>query len=128
MPRPILAACLALLAIASMIAPAAHARSAQLRAAKVGTAVATLEGVRVQLDWPADAASGDLQLWAREAVAHDLGYRYRDLHWRCPLQREGRDGWRAMAPCVPAAPRRCGWRCASTRRPPMRNWPAAHRG
>ncbi|GAB1407936.1 hypothetical protein MASR1M8_18550 [Thermomonas brevis] len=94
MPRPILAACLALLAIASTIAPAAHARSAQLRVAKVGTAVATLEGVRVRLDWPADAAAGDLQVWAREAVAHDLGYRYRDLHWRCPLQRDGRDGWR----------------------------------
>ena len=96
MPRPILAACLALLAIVSTVVPASpvHARTAQLRAAKVGTAVATLEGVRVRLDWPADAPRGDLQVWAREAVAHDLGYRYRELHWRCPLRREGRDGWR----------------------------------
>lgn len=92
MSRPILAACLALLAI--VLAAPAHARSAQVRIARVDTAVATLQGVRARLDWPGDAASGTLQVWAREAVAHDLGYRYRDLHWRCPLLREGRNGWR----------------------------------
>ena len=92
MPRLILALCLALLAIA--LAMPAHARTAKVRIARVDTAVATLEGVRARLDWPAGATSGELQVWAREAVAADLGYRYRDLHWRCPLHREGRDGWR----------------------------------
>ena len=92
MPRPILAACLAVLAIA--LAIPAQARTAQVRIAKVGTAVATLEGVRARLEWPEGAAAGDLQVWARQAVAADLGYRYRDLHWRCPLRREGNRGWR----------------------------------
>ena len=80
--------------LASALAAPVHARTAQARIAKVETAVATLEGVRVRLDWPDEATSGDLQLWAREAVAQDLGYRYRDLHWRCPLRRAGKDGWR----------------------------------
>ncbi|GHC06219.1 hypothetical protein GCM10010080_20320 [Thermomonas carbonis] len=70
-----------------------HARSAQVRIAKIGTAVATLEQVRVRLDWPEGATTGELQLWAGTVEAADLGYRYRNLHWRCPLQRVANDGW-----------------------------------
>ena len=70
-----------------------HARTAQARIAKVGTAVATLEQVRVRLDWPEGAAAGELQVWAGKVEAADLGYRYRDLHWRCPLRRVANDGW-----------------------------------
>ena len=70
-----------------------HARSAQVRIAKVGAAVATLEQVRVRLDWPEGATPGELQLWAGTVEAADLGYRYRNLHWRCPLQRVANDGW-----------------------------------
>ena len=92
MLRLILAVCLGLLAIA--LAVPVQARTVQVRIASVTTAVATLDGVRARLDWPAGASSGELQVWAREAVAEDLGYRYRDLHWRCPLQRAGADGWR----------------------------------
>lgn len=92
MSRPIIAATLALLA-AACLCPA-HARSVQARVAKVTTAVATLEQVRVRVDWPEGAPSGQLQLWAGRVEAPDLGYRYRDLHWRCPLRRDGQDGWR----------------------------------
>ncbi|MGJ7904440.1 hypothetical protein, partial [Lysobacter sp. 1R34A] len=60
----------------------------------MSTAVATLEDVRVRLSWPARAAQGELQLQAGRVVAPDLGYRYRDVLWRCPLQRDGRGGWR----------------------------------
>ena len=80
-----------LLAALSLPAPA---RTAKGRIATVSTPVATLRGVRVQLDWPADAASGTLQLWAGDVDAPDLGYRYRDLHWRCPLLRDGHGGLR----------------------------------
>ena len=66
----------------------------QAKIAKVTTPVATLEQVRVRVDWAADAQGGELQLWAGQVEAPDLGYRYRDLHWRCPLRREGKDGWR----------------------------------
>ena len=92
MVRPILAASLVLLGM--LPAAAVHARGVQARIAKISTAVATLEQVRVRVDWAADADSGDLQLWAGRVNAPDLGYRYRDLHWRCPLQRQGKDGWR----------------------------------
>ncbi|HSD17344.1 MAG TPA: hypothetical protein VLC71_08825 [Thermomonas sp.] len=88
--RPILVACslLAMLAAAPV-----HARTAQVRIAKVRTAAATLEQVRVRLDWPEGAASGELQLRAATVAAPDLGYRYRDVHWRCPLRRTTDAGW-----------------------------------
>lgn len=70
-----------------------HARAAQVRIARVATPVATLEQVRVRLDWPEGAATGELQVWAGKVDAADLGYRYRDLHWRCPLRRAAHDGW-----------------------------------
>ena len=72
----------------------ATARTLRLEAARVVTAVATLEQVDVRLDWPADAGRGDLVLRARRVVAPDLGYRFRDVQWRCPLRRDGRGGWR----------------------------------
>ena len=72
----------------------AQARTLQAKIAKVSTAVATLEGVSVRLDWPAQATQGDLELHARQIDAVDLGYHYRDVHWRCPLQGDGQGGWR----------------------------------
>ena len=86
---PILLACLALLAPAL-----AGARTLQARVARVATPVATLEQVRMRVDWAADATSGELQLWAARVDAPDFGYRWRDLHWRCPLQRAADAGWR----------------------------------
>lgn len=71
----------------------AHATLAQARITKVTTSVATLRQVRVRLDWPEGASSGTLDLWAARVDAPDLGYAYRDLHWRCPLRRTGQDGW-----------------------------------
>jgi len=71
-----------------------QARTLQAKIAKVSTAIATLEGVSVRLDWPAQAMQGDLELHARQIDAPDLGYHYRDVHWRCPLQDDGQGGWR----------------------------------
>ena len=92
MSRPIIAVSLGLLAVLG--APPGSARGMQARIDKVVTPVATLEQVRVRVDWAADAQAGELQLWAGRVDAPDLGYRYRDLHWRCPLRREGKEGWR----------------------------------
>lgn len=91
MSRPILLLCLCL---GALLAPAwASARVAQLRAERVTTTVGTLAQVRLRLDWPEGAAAGELQLWAGRVDAPDLGYRFRDLHWRCPLRRTARGGW-----------------------------------
>ena len=91
MVRPILTACLCL--VAALAALPAQARVAQLRAARVTTAVATLEHVRARLDWADGADAGELQLWAGALDAPDLGYRFRGLHWRCPLRRTANAGW-----------------------------------
>ncbi len=72
----------------------ADARTAIARIARVTTAVATLQGVRVQLDWPAQARQGTLRLQAARVDAPDLGYRFRNLDWHCALQRDGQGGWR----------------------------------
>ncbi|HEY5804404.1 MAG TPA: hypothetical protein VIT90_11985 [Lysobacter sp.] len=81
-----------LLSVPLMAAGVAHARTAQARIAKVTLAVATLSDVQVRLDWPAQAAQGMLELRARRVEAPDLGYRYRDVTWRCPLRRD-RERW-----------------------------------
>jgi hypothetical protein len=83
---------LLLLSCLSASMPAA-ARTMHARIAKVTTAVATLEGVEVQLDWPARATQGNLVLTARSVIAPDLGYRYANLRWQCPLRRDS-EGWR----------------------------------
>ncbi|QNP40998.1 translocation/assembly module TamB domain-containing protein [Lysobacter solisilvae (ex Woo and Kim 2020)] len=64
------------------------------RIAQVTTPVATLQGVEVRLDWPQAAPQGTLHLRARRVDAPDLGYRFADLAWQCPLQRDGNGGWR----------------------------------
>src|SRR5690606_6397644 len=105
MSRPILAVLLAMLALCCA---QAQARVAQARIARVTTGVATLEQVRLRLDWPAGAEAGELQLWAGRVDAPDLGYRYRDLHWRCPLRRIAGGGWQCEGElrAVRAAPLR----------------------
>ena len=79
-----------LLLLSPLWASVAQARVLEARIAKVTTGVATLHEVRVRLDWPADAESGALELRAGRVLASDLGYRFDDVVWRCPLQR----GWR----------------------------------
>jgi hypothetical protein len=91
MPRAILHL-LPLLLLACAMPAAARTMTAKI--ARVATAVATLEGVEVRLDWPARAPQGELRLRAARVDAPDLGYRFRALQWRCPLLRDGRGGWR----------------------------------
>src|SRR3546814_16375161 len=66
-------------------------RSADLD--RVATAGATLNDVQVSLAWPAGAPQGELRLQARRVDAPDLGYRFRDLDWRCPLLRDASGAW-----------------------------------
>ncbi len=81
------------LLVASAALVPAQARVAQAKIARVVTPVATLEGVQVRLEWPAQAKQGVLRLQAARADAPDLGYRFQSLDWQCPLTREG-ERWR----------------------------------
>ncbi|WP_363796511.1 hypothetical protein ABU614_14510 [Lysobacter firmicutimachus] len=81
------------LPLAGIAAADVQARTLTARIERVHTAVAQLDGVTVRLSWPEGAGQGDLQLQAARVEAPELGYRYRDLNWRCPLRRDGRGGW-----------------------------------
>jgi len=81
------------LALGMLACGPACARVAEARIARVVTPVAVLEGVRLRLDWPAGASQGQLTMQARSVRADDLGYRFRDLQWHCPLRRLPRSGW-----------------------------------
>lgn len=91
---PLLPVALGLALIAPAAAQTSDARILNAKIQRVTTAVATLEQVQVRLDWPATAPQGRLTVQARTVVAPDLGYRFQDLHWQCPLQHNGHGGWR----------------------------------
>lgn len=76
----------------------AQARVANATIARIHTDLATLEQVRVRLDWPDDAGEGRLSLQVGTLDAPTLGYRFRALDWHCPLQRDGEGAWRCEGP------------------------------
>lgn len=80
-----------LLALACVLAcvwsAQAHARTATARIERISTPVATLRRVQVRLEWAEGATQGNLRVRAGALDAPDLGYRFRDLDWRCPLTR-----------------------------------------
>jgi hypothetical protein len=94
MSRPMVTLLFPLALIAAAWPMHASARTLQARIDRVTTAVATLDQVRVRLDWPAAARQGALTLTAQSVDAPDLGYHYRDLIWHCTLQRDDHGGWR----------------------------------
>jgi hypothetical protein len=97
MPRRILTLLLLPLLAAGLLATGtpAQARILSAQIARISTPVASLEQVSVRLEWPADAQAGQLTLSAKRVVAPDLGYRFDDLTWHCPLQRPAKQqGWR----------------------------------
>ena len=97
MPRRILPLPLCcLLAVCLLMAiDAAQAGTLSARIARITTPVASLDQVSVRLEWPTDAEIGQLTLRARRVVAPDLGYRFEDVTWGCPLQRRtDQQGWR----------------------------------
>lgn len=63
------------------------ARVLEIGIERASTAIGRIDGLMLRVDWPDDAAAGELTLTADTLDASELGYRYRDLRWRCPLQR-----------------------------------------
>ncbi|TXH73609.1 MAG: hypothetical protein E6Q88_05195 [Lysobacteraceae bacterium] len=80
--------------VACLRAAPVEARTMRATVRHIDTGLATMRDVRVELDWPADAIRGALRLRIGALVAPELGYRFHDLDWRCPLSRDGQGGWR----------------------------------
>lgn len=76
----------------------AQARVANATITRIHTDLATLEQVRVRLDWPENAEFGVLSLRVGHLDAPTLGYRFSALDWHCPLRRAGEGGWRCEGP------------------------------
>ncbi|WP_034219750.1 hypothetical protein [Arenimonas donghaensis] len=79
------------------LVPAA-ANELQLRIGAVHNDAARLEQVRVSLDWPAGAASGELTLQAARLQVPAMGQDLRSLRWRCPLSLADDGQWRCEGP------------------------------
>lgn len=108
---------IACLLLAACAAGGAQARVLKARIARVSSPVATLQGVGVRVDWPAGADQGTLHLRAARVDAPEMGYRFRDLDWSCPLRRDGQGGWRCegMLRSGRGAPFRLGLQLGTTR-------------
>ena len=67
--------------------PGAQARALEVRVERIESPVAVLHGVRAQLEWPGGAERGQLRIEAARVAAPDLGYRFENVAWECPLSR-----------------------------------------
>lgn len=88
----LLAGCASLL-----LATSAASRSLAIDVDRLSTPVAGLDGLSLALDWPQDAARGDLHLTVRALDASEFGYRWRELDWRCELVL-GNEDWQCAGP------------------------------
>jgi len=83
---------IAVLALA-LLPAIGHARTLDLRADSLRSAVAVANGLHARLDWPDAAPSGSLRIDADAIDASRYGYQFSNVHWECPLTRDGNGGW-----------------------------------
>jgi hypothetical protein len=76
----------------------ASAEVLEARIARVHTGAGDLQQVRLRVDWPRDAAQGELQLQAAQASLPALEWEGRELDWRCPLRKSREGRWRCDGP------------------------------
>ncbi len=69
------------------------ARTLELRADSLHSAVARASGLHAQLVWPDAASSGSLSIDAVSIDATAYGYKFGKVHWECPLTRDASGGW-----------------------------------
>lgn len=81
----------------------AAADELQLQVGAVRNDAASLEQVRVSLDWPEGEATGELSLEAARLRVPAMGQDLRALRWRCPLTRDDDGQWRCEGPVQSAS-------------------------
>ena len=83
---------IAVLALA-LLPAIGHARTLDMRVDSLRSAVAIANGLHARLDWPDTAPTGALRIDADAIDASAYGYRFSNVHWECPLTRDGNGGW-----------------------------------
>ncbi len=78
----------------SLLCAPVLARTLELHADAMRSAVATVNGLHVRLVWPDAASSGLLRIDADMLDASGYGYKFSNVHWECPLSRDRSGGWR----------------------------------
>jgi hypothetical protein len=89
---------LLMLAIAVVSAAPARAELLQARIGKLRTSAGSMQSVQLRLDWPRDAARGQMHLRAAQVELPALSWSARDLDWQCPLLRTPQGRWRCDGP------------------------------
>jgi hypothetical protein len=93
-----LCAILALAGSTLAVAPAAQAERLDAKIARVRTGAGSLEQVQLRVDWPRDAATGQLRLRAASVDFPALSWHGNDIDWSCPLSRTPAGKWRCAGP------------------------------
>lgn len=73
--------------VLALFASTATARTLELEAQRISTAVGRVDALALFIEWKAGAATGALTLDANLLDAGELGYSFRDVNWRCELRR-----------------------------------------
>lgn len=86
-------------AIAAVLACAGvEARVVEAEVERASLALGRFDKLTLKLDWPDAANEGALELRAAMLDAPELGYRFRQLHWTCTLERRAADEFRCEGP------------------------------
>lgn len=75
----------------------ASGQTLTLEVDRLATSMASLDDLKLTLEWPAEVEQGRLHLTAAVLDASEFGYRWRDLSWTCELQHEA-DTWQCAGP------------------------------
>jgi hypothetical protein len=76
-----------------LAASTAAAGTLELQARRLSAAGATMENIRIALDWPATATAGQLRVQAARVQVPALGADLRQVDWHCQLRRLPEGGW-----------------------------------
>lgn len=77
--------------LAAIVSNPVHARVAKVEAERLVTPVASIEGLSLQLRWPDDGDSGELEFVANVLAVDDTPYRFRNMRWTCKATRPAPD-------------------------------------
>lgn len=89
---------IAVAVLALIAAGNAGARVLEIGIERATLAIGRLDRIEAQVEWPDGAERGELRLRAAALDVPELGYRFLQLQWTCPLLRRGDSGLSCEGP------------------------------